>query len=62
MWDYIGMQVRDVLNPPMTLVELEQGLIRAWNAVTPMFITRLIRSMNQRCREVIQTWEGHTHY
>jgi len=62
VWDHLGRQIREAENPPVTLVDLEQALRAAWTAMTPQFIIRLIRSMRQRCRDVIRVRGGHTQY
>ncbi|MHB9339450.1 IS630 family transposase [Fusobacterium pseudoperiodonticum] len=62
VWDYLGKQVRGTDNPPTTLDQLEQELIRVWAAMTIDFVARFIRSMSQRCQDVIRTRGGHTRY
>lgn len=62
IWDYLGRQIRGADNPPTTLQELEEALVRVWMAMTLDFVSRYIWNMSQRCQDVIQARGGHTRY
>ena len=61
-WDKLQQAVsaRPVL--PRNREELSAALVEEWNQLPQIFFRRLIRSMQRRCRAVIQARGGHTTY
>ena len=62
VWDILGRRIRQLQHPPQTIQELDQALIREWQAIPQATLRRLIRSMTTRCRECVRARGGHTHY
>lgn len=62
IWDSLWRQVRGADNLPTTLDQLEQELVRVWAEMTVQFVAQYIRSMSQRCQDVIRARGGHTRY
>ena len=55
-----AVSARPVL--PRNREELSAALVEEWNQLPQIFFRRLIRSMQRRCRAVIQARGGHTTY
>ena len=62
LWDELGRRVRNCLNPPETVDELQRAVIQDWNNIPQTFIRKLIGSMHRRCQTVKHARGGHTHY
>lgn len=62
VWDMLDRHVRNLPNPPQTLVQLENELTHAWNNLPQAAIHNLIHSMRRRCTAVIAARGGHTRY
>lgn len=62
LWDQLGRRIRERLNPPRSLDELEQALIEEWRQIPQENIRRLILSMPRRLRPVISAHGGNTKY
>lgn len=61
-WDQIGRAVRARVVQGDTVRNLRGYLQDAWDALTPLRINRLIRSMRRRCQAVIAAHGGVTRY
>lgn len=62
LWDELGRRVRARPVQPINVAQLEIALQQEWQGIPQQFIRRLINSMHQRCRAVIQAGGGHTRY
>ena len=58
----MGTNIRNRLNPPTVVPEMEAALRQEWAAIPLDFISRLILSMRRRCRAVVQGACGPTKY
>ncbi len=61
-WDKLQQAVSARPVPPTNRQELRTALIEEWTRLPQIFFRRLIRSMQRRCRAVIQAHGGHTTY
>ena len=62
LWDQLGRRVGSRLDQPTTRARLIQLLQEEWNLIPQECLRRLIRSMRDRCRAVIDAGGGHTRY
>ena len=62
IWDLLDRRVRQRPAQPQTLRQLEQALRHEWQNIPVNMIRRYLRSMNRRCRAVINAAGGHTSY
>ena len=62
LWDYPKRRIRNHLNPPRTLADLQQAVMAEWGTLRLQFINRYIQSMRQRCNDIIAARGGYTHY
>ena len=58
----LDMLVRNLPNPPETLVELENELTHVWNNLPQAAVHNLIQLMRRHCTAVIAAIGGHTRY
>lgn len=61
-WDMLQRAVNARQPPPNNLADLCAAVHEEWDALDQNKLRRLVRSVNRRCREVIQARGGHTHY
>lgn len=59
-WDEMERRLRSRPNPPQTLQELGQELVRIWNNIPQACFGTLVRSMSRRCQACINANGGHT--
>ena len=62
MWDIVYRQVSGSANPPRSVQELEIAVVQAWTNVPQQQIRALVQSMANRCKECLDSRDGHTHY
>jgi len=62
LWDQLGQRIRNRMNPPVTIRELEDALVEDWQQIPQESIRRLIRSMPRRCQGVLDANGGNTRY
>ena len=62
IWDLLERRVRQRPAQPQTLRQLEQALRHEWQNIPVNMIRRYLRSVNRRCRAVINAAGGHTRY
>lgn len=62
VWDQMGIWIRDMAFPPSTVVELQQAVRQAWDAVGPQRVRNLVESMPRRVRAVLAARGGNTRY
>ena len=62
IWDEIGCRVRQQVNPPQTLGDLECAIVEQWRHLPQAVFTNLLRSMRRRCVAVGDTTGGHNGY
>ena len=64
IWDLLQLDRRVRQRPaqPQTLHQLEQALRHEWQNIPVNMIRQYLRSMNRRCRAVINAAGGHTRY
>lgn len=62
IWDVLQRRISSRNHHPDTLRELREALVEEWNQIPNEIINNLVQSMPQRCREVITSRGGPTHY
>ena len=62
IWDELGRPVRQRVNPPQMLGDLERALVEQWRRLPQAVFTNLLRSMRRRCVAVGDTRGGHNRY
>ena len=62
IWDLLDQRLRNVQNPPQTVAEIRQEVVREWNMLAQPEIGQYIASMRRRCEAVIEAEGGHTLY
>ena len=62
IWDQLQTRISRLDNPPRTIGDLANALIREWQNIPLQNIRHLIQSMQRRCRAVINARGGHTRY
>lgn len=62
VWDIMGRKIRNLANPPQTLIALRHELQVAWDTIPQEDIDHLIESMPRRVRECVTNRGGSTHY
>ena len=58
--DMLGRHVRASNHPPKTVDDLRTTLMEEWVAIPQVDIDRLVRGMQNRCTECVNTHGGHT--
>jgi transposase len=61
-WDELDRRVRRRDNPPSSVPELEQALLKEWNNIPQMTVNNLINSMTRRVQSALDTNGEHTRY
>jgi transposase len=61
-WDILQRWISNRQNQPNTLQELADALVDEWSRIPQVEFQRLIRSFQNRCREVIRVRGGHNRY
>ena len=61
-WDMLQRAVNAREPPPNTLADLSRAVQEEWNRLDRHKLRRLVRSVRDRSREVIQNRGGYTHY
>ena len=62
VWDYLGLQIRRMDNPPTTVPELRLALQRAWDGMPQGVVSHLVNGMSRRVRALAAARGGHTRY
>ena len=62
IWDELGRCVRQQVNPPQTLGDLEHALVEQWRHLPQAVFTNVLRSMRRRCVAVRDARGGHNRY
>ena len=62
IWDELGCRVRQQVNPPQTLGDLERALVEQWRRLPQAVFTNVLRSMRRRCVAVRDASRGHNRY
>ena len=62
IWDELGGCVRQPVNPPQTLGDLERALVEQWRRVPQAVFTNVLRSMRRHCVAVRVGRGGHNRY
>ena len=62
VWDYLGLQIRRMDNPPTTVPELRLALQRAWDGMPQGVVSHLVKGMSRRVRALAAARGGHTRY
>ena len=62
IWDELGRRVRQQVNPPQTLGDLERALVEQWKRLPQAVFTNVLRSMRRRCGAVRDGRGGHNRY
>ena len=62
VWDYLGLQIRGMDNPPTTVPELRLALQRAWDGMPQGVVSHFVNGMPCRVRALAATRGGHTPY
>jgi transposase len=61
-WDILQRWISNRQNQPNSLQELADALVDEWSRIPQVEFQTLIRSFQNRCREVIHARGGHTRY
>ena len=61
-WDILQCRISNRQNQPNSLQELADALVDEWSRIPQVEFQRLIRSFQNRCREVIRARGGHNRY
>ena len=61
-WDILQRRISNRQNQPNSLQELADALVDEWSRIPQVEFQRLIRSFQNRCREVIRARGGHNRY
>ena len=59
IWDELGRHVRQQVNPPQTLGDLERALVEQWRYLPQAVFKNVLRSMRRRC---VTVRGGHNRY
>ena len=59
IWDKLGHHVRQQVNPPQTLGDLERALVEQWRRFPQAVFTNILRSMRRCCVAVRDAIGGH---
>ena len=59
IWDDLGRRVRQQVNPPQTLRNLERALVEQWRRLPQVVFTNVLRFMRRRCVAVRDARGGH---
>ena len=62
IWDELGRCVRQQVNPPQTLGDLERALVEQWRRLPQAVFTNVLRSTRRRCVAVRDARDGHNRY
>ena len=62
VWEELGRRVRQQVNPPQTLGDLERALVEQWRRLPQAVFTSVLRSMRRRCVGVRDARDGHNRY
>ena len=62
IWDELGRRVRQQVNPPRTLGNLERALVEQWRRLPQAVFTNVLRSMRRRCVAVRDARGRHNRY
>ena len=62
IWDELGRHVRQQVNPPQTLGDLERALVERRRRLSQAVFTNVLRSMRRRCVAVRDATGGHNRY
>lgn len=62
VWAYLKRSINKLPRRPGNAVELQQEIVRQWNRIPPAFLQRLVDSMPNRCRLVINNAGCHTRF
>ena len=62
VWAYLKRKINTLPRRPATAHELRREIVRQWNRVPAAFLQRLVASMRNRSRLVINNGGGHTRY
>lgn len=62
IWDELGRRVRQQVNPPLTLQDLQHALAEQWRRLPRVVFTNVLRSMRRRCVAVRDARGGHNRY
>ena len=60
VWDILQRRISNRQNQPNSLQELADALVDEWSRIPQVEFQTLIRSFQNRCREVIRARGGHT--
>ena len=61
-WDELDRRVRQQVNPPQTLGDIERVLVEKWRYLPQAVFTNVLRSMRRRCVAVRDARGGHNRY
>ena len=59
IWDELGRCVRQQVNPPQTLGNLERAFVEQWRRLPQAVFTNILKSMRRRCVTVRDARGGH---
>lgn len=62
IWDELGRRVRQQVQPPQTLHDLQRDLVAQWRRLPRGVFTNVLRSMRRRCLAVMDARGGHNRY
>ena len=62
VWEELGRRVRQQVNPPKTLGDLECALVEQWRRLPQAVFTNVLRSTRRRCVAVRDARGGHNRY
>ena len=62
IWDELGRRVRQQVNPPQTLGDLERALVEQWRRLPQAVFTNVLRSMRRCCVAVRDARAGRNRY
>ena len=60
--DELGRRVRQMVNPPQTLGDLERALVKQWRRLPQAVFTNVLTSMRRRCVAVRDVRGGQNRY
>ena len=62
IWDELGRRVRQIVNPPQTLGDIERAFVEQWRRLPQAVLTKVLRSMRRRSVTVRYARGGHNRY
>lgn len=62
IWDALQRRISSRRNHPQNLNQLENALVEEWARIPVEIVNNTIRSMHQRCEEIVRSRGGPTHY